>query len=223
VKQAQEHGTPVMRHLYLAYPNDTNVYAISDEYMYGDALLVAPVVTRAATSRSVYLPEPEYFDFWSGVRVKGAARIDVAAPLEVVPVFAKLGAIVPMLHPDVETVVTSTDKSVVSMADRADFLEVAIFAGGDSSVTLDDGTVLSQSAPREAFTPSAPSHAAGAIPMAASASELATCDACAWDDPAAHVFKIAVRTASDTITLGALTVVVKSSPTVKRFLFTVRH
>ena len=223
VREARARGTPVMRHLYLHYPSDPNVYAISDEYMYGDALLVAPVVTRGATSRSVYLPEAAYFDFWSGVRVKGAGRIDVAAPLGVVPVFAKLGAIVPMLHPDVETVVPSTDGSVVSMADRADFLEVAIFAGGDSSVTLDDGTILSQSAPRDAFTPGAPSHAAGAIPMAATAAELATCDACAWDDPSAHVFSIAVKTQADTIALGSLTVGVAASPTVKRFLFRVRH
>lgn len=223
VAQARARGTPVMRHLYMHYPRDPNVYGIGDEYMYGDALLVAPVVARGLKSRSVYLPEPEYFDFWSGARVKGGGKIDAPAPLDVVPVFAKKGAIVPMLHPDVETVVPSTDNSVVSIADRADYLEVMVFAGGDTSVTLDDGTVLSQSAPTDAFAPSSPAHAAGAIAMAASEADLATCDACAWDDPPNHVWKVAVKTQGDTITAGPLTVGVKNAPSVKRFVFTVRH
>jgi hypothetical protein len=145
------------------------------------------------------------------------------APLDSVPVYAKIGAIVPMLAPDVETVVPSTDGSVISIADRADFLEVAVFAGGQSSVTLDDGTVLSQSAPTDAFMPNAPTHAAGAIPMATAETDLQTCDACAWDDPTNHVWKVVTKTQADSITAGPLTISVSGSPTVKRFLFSVRH
>jgi alpha-glucosidase (family GH31 glycosyl hydrolase) len=122
VRQARERGTPVMRHLYLSNPKDARVYTIADEYMYGDSLLVAPVVTRGATSRSVYLPEARYFDFWTGARVAGGGDVTMSAPLDVVPVLARQGAIVPMLSADVETVVPSQDGSVVSMADRADFL-----------------------------------------------------------------------------------------------------
>jgi hypothetical protein len=191
--------------------------------MYGDALLGAPVVTRGLTSRSVYLPESAYFDFWSGARVKGGGAIDVQAPLDVVPVFAKIGAIVPMLHPDVETIVPSTDGSVVSSADRADYLEVAVFAGGDSSLTLDDGTVLSQSAPKDPFVPSSPTHAAGAIPVTTTQADLMTCDACAFDDPAQNTWWVAVKGQNDTVTAGPLTVSVKGSPSVKRFVFSVRH
>ena len=102
-------------------------------------------------------------------------------------------------------------------------LEVAVFAGGQSTVTLDDGTVLSQSAPTDPFTPGAPTHAAGAIPMATAESDLQTCDACAWDDPANHVWKVVTSTQADSITAGSLTISVSGSPTVKRFLFSVRH
>ena len=240
VRQARERGTPVMRHLYLTSPKDTRVYGISDEYMYGDALLVAPVVSRGATSRSVYLPTIEtstgngatidggagaagYFDFWSGARV-ASGDVTANAPLDVVPVYARMGAIVPMLASDVETVVASSDPSVVTMASRADFMEVAVFAGGQSSLVLDDGTTLAQEAPTGAFTPGAPLHAGStSIPFAASAADLMTCDACAWNDPVTGLFEVAVKTSEDTITAGALTLRVKASPSVKRYLFTVRH
>ena len=217
-------GTPVMRHLYLTNPTDPRVYQMQDEYFYGDSLLVAPVVARGLTSRSVYLPDAQYFDYWTGARVAGAGDVIAEAPLDTVPVFARMGAIVPMLSPDVETVVPSSDGSVVSMQDRAGFLEVQVFAGGSTSVTLDDGTVLSQSAPTTAFDPGATiTHSGAPVPQAASPADLMTCAACFWDDAETGVFSIATVTASDSITAGALTVSVSGSPSVKRYLFTVRH
>jgi alpha-glucosidase (family GH31 glycosyl hydrolase) len=217
VAQARARGTPVMRHLYLSHPADANVYSISDEYMYGDSLLVAPVVVRNARSRSVYLPDPTYYDFWSGATVAGGGQVSADAPLDAVPVYARVGAIVPMLASDVETLVPSTNGSVVSAADRASFLEVAVFAGGNTSVTLDDGTTLSQSAPSGPFSPQSP------VPMAQSEAELMTCDACAWVDPSHHLFEIAVTTQERTLACGPLTLGVRGSPNVKKYLFTVRH
>ncbi len=224
VAQAQARGTPIMRHLFLDYPGDPNVYTLSDEYMLGDSLLVAPVVQRGLTQRPVYLPEASYFDFFSGARVVGSGTIMAAAPLDNVPVYAKIGAIVPLLSADIQTIAPDPDKSVTALSDRASFLEVAVFAGGQTSVTLDDGTLLSQSAPTSAFTPGAATTGAGkAIPVAASQADLMTCSACTWDDPASHVWSVAVNTAAETITAGPLTVAVAGAPAVKQFLFSVRH
>ncbi|HEY2516039.1 MAG TPA: TIM-barrel domain-containing protein [Polyangiaceae bacterium] len=226
VREARATGAPVMRHLYLSNPTDPRVYQMQDEYLFGDSLLVAPVVTRGQTSRDVYLPEPQYFDFWSGVRVIGGGDLNVPAPLDTVPVFARLGAIVPMLSPDVETVVPSSDGSVVSLQDRADYLEVQIFAGGSSSLTLDDGTVFTQSAPAAPFDPGSTVTrvTGGGAPMtpASSATDLETCDACYLRDGGTNVLYISVRTASDAFTAGPLAVSVSASPSVKRYLFTVR-
>ncbi|MGO8998530.1 MAG: TIM-barrel domain-containing protein [Polyangiaceae bacterium] len=224
VREARVSGAPVMRHMYLTNPTDPRVYQMQDQYLYGDSLLVAPVVTRGLTSRPVYLPEPQYFDYWTGARVVGGGDVIALAPLDTVPVFARVGAIVPMLSADVETVFPSSDDSVVSMQDRADFLEVQVFAGGQTSVTLDDGTLLSQSAPGSAFDPGTTvTHGGVAVAPASSPADLMTCDACFWNEPSTNVFSIAVVTSADTILAGPLSVSVSGSPSVKRYLFTVRH
>ncbi len=223
VDEARARGTPIMRHLFLLYPSDPNVYTIGDEYMYGDSLLAAPVVHRGLTSRPVYLPASDYYDFWSGERVHGKTTVTAEASLDDVPVYAIQGGIVPMLSPDVESLFPASDGSVVSAADRAGYLEVAVFAGGKTTMTLDDGTVLVQSAPTTPFEPGAATHGGKTIPKAASQADLTTCSACTWDDPASHVWSVAVHTGDDTVTAGPLELAVHSSPSVKQFVFTVRH
>jgi alpha-glucosidase (family GH31 glycosyl hydrolase) len=223
VAEARAHGWPVMRHLFLDYPQDPRTWTMVDEYMYGDSLLVAPVVKRGATSRDVYLPGPAYFDYWAGTRVAGGADVTAQATLDVVPVYARVGAIIPMLWPDVETVVASGD-SVISADTRAAFLAADVFAGGQTSVQLDDGTVLSQSAPTDPFSPGAASDVGGAIPVVDSAAALLSCSSsCAYDDPASHTWSVSVQGQADTITAGPLTLTVSGAPIVKRFLFRVRH
>jgi alpha-glucosidase (family GH31 glycosyl hydrolase) len=224
VRDARDHGWPVMRHLFLDHPRDPQTWTIADEYMFGPSLLVAPVVTRGATSRTVYLPDGAYFDYWSGERVGAAGGMTVMAQasLDDVPVYALEGAIVPMLAPEVVTLITPSDGSVISASTLADILYVDVFAGGQSSVALDDGTVVSQSAPPGPFVPGPAADASGPIAATANAQDLRSCDACVFDDPAGHVLSIAVTTQSDTITAGELSLSV-SSPTAKRFILRVRH
>ncbi|MCA9565454.1 MAG: glycoside hydrolase family 31 protein, partial [Myxococcales bacterium] len=70
---ASETGLPLMRHLFLHYPNDENVLTIEDEYFLGPSLLVAPVLQRNALSRQVYLPDGEFYS-WFGGRVLSGPR-----------------------------------------------------------------------------------------------------------------------------------------------------
>ena len=58
-------GMPVMRHLILGWQNDKNVYNIEDEYTFGDAFLIAPILTEK-NSRNIYLPEGEWVDLNTG-------------------------------------------------------------------------------------------------------------------------------------------------------------
>jgi hypothetical protein len=224
VRDARTYGWPVMRHLYLDYPQDPNTWTLSDEYMYGASLLVAPIVARGATSRSVYLPEASYFDYWTGQRVTGGGNVTAQATLDQVPVYARIGAIIPMLSPYAETVVTPTNGGVISASATADFLQVDVFAGGQTTIQLDDGTILSQTSPVDPFDPGSPTHAAGAIPSVAYEVDLTACDgACTWTDPSDGTLSVAVVTQSDTIQAGPLTLSVSGAPPNKRFVFRVRH
>ena len=61
--------------------NDTKVYGITDQYMFGPALLVNPVTATGATSRSVYLPAGTWYDFCSGSTTTGGSTSTASAPL----------------------------------------------------------------------------------------------------------------------------------------------
>jgi alpha-D-xyloside xylohydrolase len=93
-------GAPIMRALPLDFPSDPKVADIRDEYMLGPAFLVAPVTEQGATSRQVYLPAgTDWYNFWTGDRVKGGQTIDVAAPIDTIPLFVRAGSIVPLGSP----------------------------------------------------------------------------------------------------------------------------
>ncbi len=96
VYASTETGMPAMRMMPFAFPNDPAVTDMFDEYMYGDALLIAPVLTAGVTSRSVYLPAGVWIDYNDRkTRHTGPATITANAPIDVVPRYVRAGAIVP--------------------------------------------------------------------------------------------------------------------------------
>lgn len=88
-------GLPVMRPLVLEYEKDVNTHNMNDEFMIGSELLVAPVIEQGATKRLVYLPEGEWFDYWTKEHIAGGQYIIRDAPLDTCPVYVKAGAILP--------------------------------------------------------------------------------------------------------------------------------
>jgi alpha-D-xyloside xylohydrolase len=113
------------------FGDDPKVANIGDEYMFGPALLVAPVVEQGMTSRQVYLPAgTDWYNFWTNERVKGGQTITVAAPIDTLPLFVRAGSILPMGVP-----VESTNETQA-------LSEVRVYPGADGSFDLysDDGT-----------------------------------------------------------------------------------
>jgi alpha-glucosidase len=87
--EAEETGAPIVRHMMLVFPDDTETWNLSDQYMIGDSLLFAPVTEQGATSWSVYLPDGLWFDVWTGESVEGGRRIMVDAPIGSPPAFSR--------------------------------------------------------------------------------------------------------------------------------------
>ncbi len=89
---------PIIRPTFYDFPDDARCFADSDDFMLGDALLVAPVVQPGANSRTVYLPEgpKAWFDFHTGARLESGQAHTVAAPLSTLPLFARAGASIPL-------------------------------------------------------------------------------------------------------------------------------
>jgi alpha-D-xyloside xylohydrolase len=90
---ASDHGLPLLRPLFLEYPDDPSCEAIEDQFMLGPELLVAPVLHEGVRQRRVYLPAgTNWVDSRNGKDYPGGRTIEVAAPLDTIPVFLKSGS-----------------------------------------------------------------------------------------------------------------------------------
>jgi alpha-glucosidase len=92
----EKSGQPVLRPLWFEYPNDAKTYLIDDEYLVGRDLLVAPVLREGQRKRSVYFPAGDDWRDWAtGELYKGGSYVEINAPLETLPIFARCGAVIP--------------------------------------------------------------------------------------------------------------------------------
>jgi alpha-D-xyloside xylohydrolase len=127
---ANQTGAPFMRGLFMDFGNDPKVADIGDEYMFGPALLVAPVTDQGMTSREVYLPAgTDWYNFWTNERLHGGQTVTVPAPIDTIPLFVRAGSILPL-----GTAVESTNE-VQKIA------SLRVYPGADGSFDLysDDG------------------------------------------------------------------------------------
>jgi alpha-glucosidase (family GH31 glycosyl hydrolase) len=130
VRECATTGMPIMRALWLHYPDDPIAVARADQYLWGRGVLVAPVCEPGATSRTVYLPRGAWYDFWTNERVEGGGAIERAVDLETLPLYAAAGTILPLAP-----VRQFTGQSVNEP------LSISIYPGHDGSFLLyeDDG------------------------------------------------------------------------------------
>ena len=137
-----------MRALVMDFPEDRNVWNLGSEFMFGRSLLVAPVGKALFTEETrkysdapvdwtapktydVYLPSgTDWYDWWTGERIKGGRTVSAAAPLGRCPLYARAGSIVPLGPDDVQ------------YCDEKpwDELEIRVYLGADGHFTLyEDG------------------------------------------------------------------------------------
>jgi alpha-D-xyloside xylohydrolase len=127
----QQAGT-ILRPLVMDFPSDATARRITDQYLFGSALLVSPVTSYSARSRTVYLPGgATWYDFWTGARASSTGNVSAAAALDAIPVYARGGSIIPV-GPDLQY---TSEKP-------ADPITLYVYGGADGSFTLyeDQGT-----------------------------------------------------------------------------------
>ncbi len=94
--EAVRTGAPVLRPLLFEHPADETTYAADDEFLLGDALLVAPITRPGLEHRHVYLPAGTWMQWWTGERVDGPAHVLAHAPLGRPALYARANAAIPL-------------------------------------------------------------------------------------------------------------------------------
>jgi alpha-glucosidase len=89
-------GAPILRPLLFEYPEDETTYNMDDEFLLGEAFLVAPITRSGIEHRQVYLPEGTWFHFWSGEKFEGPAHVLAHAPLGKPAIYLKANTPVPL-------------------------------------------------------------------------------------------------------------------------------
>lgn len=151
--QAHDNGTPIMQALWLKFYDDPKTAAIDDEYLFGDEILVAPVITQGATSRTLYLPSGNWYPFNGGTAVAGGVSVTVSAPVDSIPVYVPAGSIIPMLTQTPATLISGTTLTVTTLAGVITAQTIRVYPGANGSFTVYDGSSFSLTSPAGGLNP----------------------------------------------------------------------
>ncbi len=121
---------PMVRALIIDYPGDRNVWAIEDQYLFGDSLLVAPVLRPLSESprRALYLPAGQWFDYWTKETIDSCGQwIERDVDLATMPLYVKSGSVLPYV-----------EKRLTTHNRIGDIVELEAY-GDSASLDHDDG------------------------------------------------------------------------------------
>jgi len=131
--EARQTGLPIMRALWLHYPDDEKARNMGSEYLWGRDMLIAPVFEKGAVARTVYLPKGDWYDWWTNALQTGGQSIRREVDLSVMPIYVRAGSIIPF-----DPVRQYTGEPVKEPT------SLRIYPGADGDFTLyeDDGISL---------------------------------------------------------------------------------
>ena len=89
-EEAHENGSPLLRAMFYEFPEDAKCWELSDQYMFGEKYLAAPILHLNAFERDVYLPEGKWKLTSTGEIYEGKQTVHVDAPIDYMPVFEKI-------------------------------------------------------------------------------------------------------------------------------------
>lgn len=111
-RQEEETGLPLMRPMVMQFEKDEETRNMNGQFMIGESLLAAPVVEQGATRKMVYLPEGEWYDYWSGEKLEGGRYVIRKAALDESPLFVRAGSIIPC-YPEMDHVSGEKDRELI--------------------------------------------------------------------------------------------------------------
>ena len=97
-RESSQNGSPVVRPMFFQYP-ETPAERVADQFMLGDSLLAAPVLVKGARNRPVFLPEGDWYEYDTGLRLSagsGGVTIMADAPLDTFPLYVRAGSMLPV-------------------------------------------------------------------------------------------------------------------------------
>ncbi|HLW99452.1 MAG TPA: TIM-barrel domain-containing protein [Candidatus Acidoferrales bacterium] len=96
VREGHETGLPILRAMWLHYADDAAAVQRGDQYLWGRDILVAPVTEKGVTSRKVYLPQGDWYDFWTEEKIAGGREIGRDIDLATIPLYVRAGSVLPL-------------------------------------------------------------------------------------------------------------------------------
>ena len=115
-----ENGVAFVHPLYYDWPEADEAYTSQNEYMFGDQIMVAPVVTPSdktsgLATESIWLPKGEWIEWPTGTHFTGPIKVDRSFSINQVPIYLKAGSIVPMQPPMLYTGEKPVDPLIVNV------------------------------------------------------------------------------------------------------------
>jgi alpha-D-xyloside xylohydrolase len=137
--EASQTGIPIVRAMPLEFPHDPGAWGdlAEHQYCFGAELLVAPVYYGFSRTRLVYLPAGQWRDFWTGELLPGGQVVRRPADVQQIPVFARVGAIIPRIDPSPDTLLPAAKEGVQQAGDD---LRIDLYPGANGHFRLCDGT-----------------------------------------------------------------------------------
>jgi len=95
-KDSSQRGLPMVRALFIEYPDDPGSWLVDDEYLYGSSILVAPLFEENTTARNVYLPPGTWIDYQTGISYSGGWQKIEAGKIPIV-MLVRDGTVIPLI------------------------------------------------------------------------------------------------------------------------------
>jgi alpha-glucosidase len=130
--QASKTGEPIIRPMFYHYQDDENTHHLSDQFMLGDSIIVAPIIMPGMDKRMTYLPRGTWYEWEKNEPLEGGRYIISSGKLDEMPLYVKAGSIIPR------------NKVMNYLGEQKDLITLDLYPGAETTyeMYIDDGNSL---------------------------------------------------------------------------------